>query len=327
MGDRLTELVAELRDHLPGAVVLDEPLCAHTSYRVGGPAAVWAEARGDDDVVRVWQLCRARGVPLAVLGNGSNTIAPDAGFEGVVLHLGTGFGRVVDADADHVWAEGGTLLEALARAVQARGRRGCEWMFDIPGSVGGALVMNASNTDGGMDQLVERARFLDATGVVRELPAAELGLAYRHSRFCAGTEIVLGALFRIGPAAAVAEIEAETQRIRQTRWQKFPLEHPNAGSVFKRPPGRYAGQLIEQCGLKGLRVGDAQVSPKHAGFIVNLGQATAADILELTRQVQRAVAAQTGVELQLEQKVLASCLDPGGQIAAAPGALIPERPG
>ena len=325
MVDWRAELVDELRGRLAGSVVLDEPLRAHTSYQVGGPAALWIEAAGDDDVALVWQRCQVRGLPLAVLGNGSNTIAPDAGLDGIVLHLGAGCSGIVDVDADHLWVAAGALLESLALAALARGRSGCEWMFDIPGSVGGALVMNAGNNDGAMDQIVARARFLDASGALAERPAGELDLRYRHSRFADGREIVLGGLIRLGPPAPAAAIEAAMQRIRQTRREKFPLEYPNAGSVFKRPPGHFAGQLIERCGLKGQRVGDAQVSPKHAGFIVNLGHATAADIVTLAQQVRRTVEQQTGIVLELEQKVLTGCFGPGAQIDGAPGALVMER--
>jgi len=304
--NQIDELLARASERLRRAAARDVSLAEHTTYRVGGPAALWIEATTEADVVESVELCRLLSLPLALLGNGSNVIAPDAGVDAVVLKLGRRFAAVRDAGDELLFAEAGALLEAVSAAALERRRSGLEWMVDIPGSVGGATLMNAGNNEGEMKAVLSRVRFLDRSGAVRELPVEALDLGYRQSRFKGSDEIVLGATFKLGPFDSDAAISERMQAQRDTRRRKFPLEHPNAGSVFKRPPGDYAGRLIETCGLKGLREGDAQVSTKHAGFIVNLGQASAADILALAHSVQERVAATTGVSLEMEQLQLAA---------------------
>ncbi len=301
----LETLLARLPPDLRQRARRDVSLAEHTSYRVGGPAALWLEAGSEAEV----QVCCAAitelGVPLALLGNGSNVIAPDAGIEGVLLKFGAPFAAIATVDADHLDVQAGAVLAQVAERALELGRSGLEWMVDIPGSVGGAVLMNAGNNEGEMQAVVERVRFLDARGELREVPVADCELDYRHSRFKGRGEIVLGARFRLGPVDDREAIAARMQAQRTTRGSKFPMGLPNAGSVFKRPTGHYAGQLIEQAGLKGLRVGDAEVSTKHAGFIVNRGQASAADILGLIALVQRRVLDHAGVQLEPEQIPLA----------------------
>jgi UDP-N-acetylmuramate dehydrogenase len=298
---RFDELLENLSERARGCARRDVALRDHTTYRVGGPAALWFEVGAERDLIEIVNGCRERAIPIALLGNGSNVIAPDAGIEGVVLKLGRRFAALRDLGDDLLYAEAGALLEAVSAAALERRRRGLEWMVDIPGSVGGAAIMNAGNNEGEMKAALTRVRFLSADGEVRELAVDQLDLGYRHSRFKGSGEIVLGATFRLGAPDSEQAINARMHEQKVTRRRKFPMEHANAGSVFKRPAGDYAGRLIEVCGLKGLRVGDAQVSTKHAGFIVNLGAASSADIIGLAHEVRRRVEAETGVALELEQ--------------------------
>ncbi|MFH1812238.1 MAG: UDP-N-acetylmuramate dehydrogenase [Pseudomonadota bacterium] len=297
------------------------PLAEHTTYRVGGPAALWIEPASDDEVLAICQACATCDAPLALIGNGSNIIAPDQGLDAVLLKLGGAFARIVDLDDDHLYVEAGAVLGRVSEHAQALGRSGLEWMIDIPGSLGGAVLMNAGNNEGEMRAVVERVRLLDDQGVLRELPVADCDLSYRHSRFKERGEIVLGAVLKLGPADDSAAIAARMQHQKSMRWGKFPMEFPNAGSVFKRPPGHYAGKLIQDAGLMGLRVGDAEVSTKHAGFIINRGQATASDILSLIAEVQARVRDMSGVQLEPEQIALRARVP-----AAFRSRTAPERP-
>lgn len=299
--DRVEAFVEQAEGRLAGCLRRSVCLSEHTSYRIGGPASVVIEVAAEQDVATVLQLCRALQLGLAVLGNGSNVIAPDAGLDGVVLRFGPAWAAIERRGERHLFARSGAILAELSQSACQAGRRGCEWMFDIPGSIGGALRMNAGNDQGEMKAIVRSVRCMDLRGRVRELSVDELEMDYRHSRFQHSGEIVLGATFALGEVDDSAAIFDRMQQSKQTRWSKFPMEWPNGGSVFRRPSGHYAGKLIQDCGLKGLRVGDAQVAEKHAGFIVNRGQATAADLLELIRQVQDRVFERFGVRLEMEQ--------------------------
>lgn len=314
----LEQLTANLPAPLRARAQRDIPLAQHTTYRVGGPAALWLEACADDEVAQVRGHCLALGVPLAVLGNGSNVIAPDQGFDGLVLKLGSPFAAIRRLDEDRCYVEAGALLSQAAEAALSWQRSGLEWMVDIPGSLGGAVLMNAGNNEGEMRVIVDSVRFLDERGEQRELPVDELAMGYRASRFKDSQDILLGATLKLGAIDAVDAIATRMRQQRETRGRKFPMEYPNAGSVFKRPSGFYAGKLIEDCGLKGLRVGGAQVSPKHAGFIVNSADASAADLLALVRQVQQRVHARFGVELEMEQVVLGARIPGASRSSTGP---------
>lgn len=299
---RLDSFLASLPNKLAQKIQRDESLAKHCTYRVGGPAALWLELDDEATLALLAKTCTQQQLPLAVLGNGSNVIPDDNGFAGLVVHLGPRFCQITQVDSDHLYAQAGALLAQVSKQALALGRSGLAWMVDIPASVGGAMVMNAGNNEGQIAHVVSAARFVDENGQIHERAVDALDLAYRYSRFKKNPqERVLGATFRLGPVADKAEIHAAMRAQRETRRAKFPMQYANAGSVFKRPPGDYAGRLIQASGLKGLRVGDAQVSEKHAGFIVNLGGATATDIKNLIAQVQRRVQADSGVLLQPEQ--------------------------
>ena len=271
-------------------------LAPFTSFRVGGPCGCLFTAPGPESARRILRLCSEEGIPLLLLGNGSNLLVSDRGIPGAVLRLSGG-----DIRFHHgrVTCPAGVPLKTLCRAARDHGLSGLEFAYGIPGTVGGALFMNAGAYGGEMSEVVTGAVAADSVGNRRELTAAELELRYRHSRFMEEGLLVLEAELQLTPDDPQA-IHGRMEEFMRRRREKQPLEYPSAGSFFKRPPGHYAGALIESCGLKGFAVGGAQVSEKHAGFIINRGGATSADVKELARQVMRRVLESTGVRLEPE---------------------------
>ena len=301
--ERLAELKKRLEEGCPGLELReDEPMSRHTTFRIGGPAALMALPRTVGEAKAAVKAARALEVEPFFLGNGSNLLAADGGYPGFVVKLAGDFDQIREVNRG-LEAGSAVLLSRLSNALLGRGLTGLEFAGGIPGSVGGAVIMNAGAYGGEVAQVLESATFLDESGEVRTLPAPECGFGYRKSVFSDRKCLILKARFHLeqgGPAA----IKARMEELAAKRREKQPLEYPSAGSMFKRPPGHFAAALIDQCGLKGLTVGGAQVSEKHAGFVVNRGGATCADVLELVRQVKEEVLRQTGVELEMEVKVL-----------------------
>lgn len=278
-------------------VQVDVPLARLTSFRIGGPAAAVAAVEDAAQLMAALEACRENGFPFCVLGNGTNVLAPDEGYAGLVLRLRPEAPRF---DGRRAVCGAGTPLSALAKACLGRGLAGLEALAGIPGTVGGACAMNAGAYGAQLsDVLVSVLALRD--GRVEEIPVRAGDMGYRKSPFAAPGCIVLAAACALteddGSAAARMEAFARARR------EKQPLSLPSAGSVFKRPEGHFAGALIEQCGLKGARVGGAEVSALHAGFIVNRGGATCADVLALMTRVQDAVFARTGVRLEREVRL------------------------
>ena len=240
-------------------------------------------------------------MPVLLLGNGSNLLVRDGGFRGLAIRLGKGFSSIERKD-NCLYAQAGALLSTLARQALEASLTGLEFAQGIPGSVGGGVYMNAGAYGGELGQTVDFVRVLDG-GNVRDLPGAEMNFSYRHTRAMEEQWIILGAQFRLTPGDP-KEIEAAMRDFAARRKEKQPLEYPSAGSFFKRPTGHFAGALIEGAGLKGLTVGGAQVSEKHAGFLINIGGATASDFLELMRQVQARVMEKYGVTLEPEVRIV-----------------------
>jgi len=298
--ERLEKL---LRERCPALELrTDEPMSKHTTFRIGGPAALMALPRTVGEAKAAVKAARALEVEPFFLGNGSNLLVDDGGYPGFVVKLAGDFDQIREVNRG-LEAGSAVLLSRLSNALLGRGLTGLEFAGGIPGSVGGAVTMNAGAYGGEVAQVLESATFLDESGEVRTLPAPECGFGYRKSVFSDRKCLILKARFHLeqgGPAA----IKARMEELAAKRREKQPLEYPSAGSMFKRPPGHFAAALIDQCGLKGLAVGGAQVSEKHAGFVVNRGGATCADVLELVRQVKEEVLRQTGVELEMEVKVL-----------------------
>ena len=293
----------------------NEPLAAHCTFKIGGPADVFALPETEEQLCRVIALCKEQGVKYYLLGNGSNILFEDAGYRGVVidtmaLKMGIGFleqvahpgaapGEVYDA----VVAGAGLKLSSLCTAALEDSLTGLEFAYGIPGTVGGAVYMNAGAYGGEMKDVLTTVRYLAAEGEVREVPAAELDLRYRHSIFEENSGCILSAQFHLQPGNA-ADIRAKMDELMAKRVEKQPLDKPSAGSTFKRPAGAFAAALIDQCGLRGYRHGGAAVSDKHCGFVVNLGGATCADVLALCDEVHAIVKEKTGYDLEKEIRVV-----------------------
>ena len=280
----------------------EEPMARHTTFRVGGPARLMAFPRDKKEIKAAVRAADQMGVVPFFLGNGSNLLVADEGVEAFVIKTG-GLDQTREVNR-RLRAECGIPLSRLAVAALGRGLTGLEFAHGIPGSLGGAVVMNAGAYGGEMVQVLTAVTYLDKHGQEHTVPASECSLTYRHSMFTDHPEwLVLEAEMELEQGDA-EEIRAKMEDLAQRRKSKQPLEYPSAGSTFKRPEGHFAAALIEQCGLKGLTVGGAQVSEKHAGFVINRGGATCADILKLTEQIKETVLRETGVTLELEVRTL-----------------------
>lgn len=276
-------------------VEVDEPMAAHTSFRIGGPADFFVTA-ATEQIAPVTALCREMNIPVLVLGNGSNLLVSDEGITGVVLQPTA---EEIQADEEYIAASAGVSLGKLCLAAWEHGLSGLEFAYGIPGSVGGGVYMNAGAYGGELADVLEDVTALTDSGEVVVLTKDQMNLGYRRSVFMEQPLTVLKATFRLKADDPVA-IRARMDDFLSRRKEKQPLEYPSGGSFFKRPLGHFAGALIEQCGLKGLTVGGAQVSEKHAGFIINIGGATCADVMELCRLVQQRVLETYGVRLERE---------------------------
>ena len=275
----------------------------HTTFRIGGPADLFLRPRSAAQAAALAAQARALGVPVLFLGRGSNLVVADEGFRGAVVTLEEAAGEGPRLAADGlVDCPAGVNLAALCKFAAAQGLSGLEFAYGIPGSLGGGVFMNAGAYGGELGQVVEQVDFWDEEGRPHTLAGAALGFSYRHIWFAGHPGcLIAGARLALRPGDP-AEIAAKMEEHLRARREKQPLDYPSAGSAFKRPAGAYAAQLIDSCGLKGLRVGDAMVSEKHAGFIVNCGRATCADVRELVEQVRAAVQARTGYLLECEIK-------------------------
>ena len=282
-------------------ILENEPMSRHTTFRVGGPADVLFLPESEAQLIQGMSIAREAGVPWVVIGNGSNLVVRDGGIRGLVIALGEGMAAIVrTGDTLTAWA--GASLARVAAYAQASGLAGLEFASGIPGTLGGGCAMNAGAYGGQLSDVLIDARVL-LNGEARTLTVDEMPMGYRTSLPLRKGGIVISARFALIPDAP----EVIAQRMRELnarRRDKQPLNYPSAGSTFKRPEGYFAGALIEQAGLKGRSVGGAQVSQKHAGFIVNTGDATATDILTLIRVVQDAVEARFGVRLETEVRIL-----------------------
>lgn len=285
---------------------LHEPMSRHTTFRVGGPADVMVLPRRAD-LPQVIRLCKKQEVPYNIFGNGSNLLVGDQGIRGVVIKIS----KVMDTlsipeDGRGAWeitAEAGVSLARAANFAAAQGLGGMEFAAGIPGTIGGAVVMNAGAYGGEMADLIRSVSVLTKDGIQKELMNGELGFGYRTSCILKEEYLVLAAVLRLSRKEPT-EIEARMKEIRQQRTEKQPLTYPSAGSTFKRPQGNFAGKLIEDAGLAGYQIGGAQVSRKHCGFIVNCGDATAADIRALIEAVQDKVYRQFDIRLEPEVKMV-----------------------
>lgn len=304
--DWYTELDRRIAVELPElAVAAEEPMSRHTSFRVGGPARRMAFPGSGAELAGLLALAEACGARPLVIGNGTNLLAPDEGLDRLVIDTSAGLNRVEPgAEPGTVAAEAGASLARLADFACKQGLTGLEFAHGIPGTVGGAVCMNAGAYGGEMKQVVSGVSVLFPEEGIRSLTGEEMSFGYRRSLLTDHPKAVaLHAVFRLTPGDPEA-IRARMRELMDRRRASQPLELPSAGSTFKRPEGHFAGTLIDQCGLKGLTVGGAQVSEKHAGFVVNRGGASCADVEALIAQIQKQVLDQTGVTLEPEVKII-----------------------
>lgn len=299
----------ELKEKLQALLELEgfpcrfmEPMSSHTTFRIGGPAAAYVCPSGETELKTVLSFCRREKLPFFILGNGSNLLVSDAGYEGVVISTTEGLTRL-EAEGERIFASSGQLLSRTAKRALKEGLTGLEFAAGIPGTIGGALVMNAGAYGSEIKDVLEYARVMTPEGEILTLGPKELKMDYRTSCIPAMGYTVLDACFHLKKGNR-DEIEAYMNELSLKRREKQPLQYPSAGSTFKRPKGHFAARLIEDAGLKGFTVGGAQVSQKHSGFVINRGDATAADVMELCRQIRERVKTQFDVELEMEVKTL-----------------------
>lgn len=293
---KLTEWMPEER------VKKEEPMRLHTTFRVGGPADLFVSPNSVEEVRKVTALCREEGVPYYIMGNGSNLLVSDQGYRGVIIQFYKEMNDI-SVEGTLLRAQAGALLSAVANRALSESLTGFEFAAGIPGTLGGACVMNAGAYGGEMKDVLKAVTVLTQEGEVLTLSNEELELGYRTSVIARKRYIVLEAEIALSEGKK-EEIQAVMDDLKERRITKQPLEYPSAGSTFKRPEGYFAGKLIQDAGLCGFQVGGAQVSEKHCGFVINKDHATAAEIAELIRQVSEKVEAQFGVKLEPEVKRL-----------------------
>lgn len=294
--ERLNQIMGEQE------IRLLEPMASHTTFRAGGPADFYLSPASLSQLISVVNLCREETMPYFVIGNGSNLLVSDKGYHGVMISLEKGFQECF-AEGDTIRAGAGMTLYKIAREARNHSLAGFEFAAGIPGTLGGAIVMNAGAYGSEISHVLKEAKVLTPKGQVLTLSVDELEFGYRTSCILKQGYIVLEGVITLTKGDQ-EQIKARTEELSLLRRTKQPLEFPSAGSTFKRPPGRFAGQLIEQAGLKGLQVGGAQVSEKHGGFVINKNHATADDIMKLCQEVQKRVKDVHGIDLELEVKTL-----------------------
>jgi UDP-N-acetylmuramate dehydrogenase len=283
-------------------VLCDEPLKEYTSFKIGGPADYLLFPKTNEEVSRLIKLCREEKIPLFVLGNGSNLLVTDEGFRGAIIQLYRSFNGI-SIDHNRMTAQAGALLSQVASAAAKASLTGLEFASGIPGTLGGAVFMNAGAYGGEMEQVVRRVTAVDMEGNLYEFTHDELDFSYRHSMLQVQQMVALDVTMELQEGDQT-EIRRVMFELNKRRKEKQPLEYPSAGSTFKRPHGYYAGKLIMDSGLAGYRVGDAMVSEKHCGFIINVGSATCSDVLKLIDHIQKVVYDKYQVKLEREVKVI-----------------------
>ena len=302
MNKEFLDLAEQLKSSVSCTVRLNELMSGHTSFKIGGPADILVLPESIEQLREVLKVVKETVVPLTLLGNGSNVLVRDKGIRGIVIKLGNMLRHFYEAEDLLVFGSGYSLALASYKAMEC-GRTGMEFAVGIPGSIGCAVYMNAGAYDGEMQNIVNCVKVMDLQGNERVLTAEELNFGYRKTSLQNSGLIVTEVTLKM-PSGNKDEIKSKMDDFSHRRISKQPLEMPSAGSMFKRPPGYFAGTLIDQAGLKGYTVGGAQISTKHAGFVVNVGGATAADVLQLIKDVQTKIKAGVGVELQPEVLVI-----------------------
>ena len=294
--DKLNNVIAK------DSILIDEPMSRHTTFRVGGPADFFVTPKAKEEVRDVIRICKEAGMPYYIIGNGSNLLVSDAGYRGVIVQIYKEMNEV-KVEGDLVKAQAGALLSGIAAKALGAELSGFEFASGIPGTIGGACVMNAGAYGGEMKDVLESVTVLTGEGEIIELGRNELEFGYRTSVIAKKGYIVLGAVLKLERGDG-EKIKTYMDELKEKRVTKQPLEYPSAGSTFKRPEGYFAGKLIQDADLRGFQVGGAQVSEKHCGFVINKDGATASDVMELMRQVSDKVYDKFGVRLEPEVKRL-----------------------
>lgn len=298
-----TDILGKLQDIVgSGNVVSDEPMRKHTTFRIGGNADIFVRPESKEQIAEILRLCRSQEVPYFILGNGSNLLVGDKGFRGVVINIMDNMNDI-KVDGGIIKAQAGAMLIKVSRVARDNSLTGLEFASGIPGTIGGAIYMNAGAYGGEMKDVVIQVTAMDAYGEIYTFGADELEFSYRHSVIQQRALIVLDVTMKL-EAGDQKSIDDRMSELAVARRTKQPLEYPSAGSTFKRPEGYFAGKLIMDAGLRGYRVGDAQVSEKHCGFVVNRGNATADDVMKLIDDVKAKVSEEYDVVLEPEVRMI-----------------------
>ena len=302
LNDKYQKLAEALTEQFKDALILtEEPMKSHTTFRIGGPADIYVEP-DYPSIIPLIQYLKEQDVPFTMIGNGSNLLVSDKGIEGVVISLGKKSSDIT-IDGDKMIVQAGAMLSTVANTAADNGLTGLEFASGIPGTIGGAVYMNAGAYGGEMKDVLESVLVLTEDYKQKVMTPEELELSYRHSSLMENGGYVLSAVIKLQPGDK-SEIKAKIDDIRAQRTAKQPLNYPSAGSTFKRPEGYFAGKLIDDAGLRGYSVGGAQVSEKHCGFVINKDKATAADVLKLMNDVDDIVYEMFGVHLTPEVRII-----------------------
>ena len=287
-------------------IFINEPMSKHTSFKIGGPADIFVKASEISQIENVLKVCREKSIPLTVVGNGSNLLVRDKGIRGIVLKNCMNQYRIEKNDEGaEVYVDAGVLNAVLAQALMKEGFTGFEFAAGIPGTVGGAIFMNAGAYGGEIKDIIEETTFIDLEdgNKIKTISKQEQDFAYRHSIFENSKAIIIGAKFKL-KNGNIDDIKEKMNANLLSRKDKQPIENPSAGSTFKRGDGFITAKIIDECGLKGFCVGDAKVSEKHAGFVVNTGNATAKDVICLIEKIKVEVYKKTGKQIETEIKII-----------------------
>lgn len=296
------KIMADILSAVPGiSVKINEPMCNHTSFKIGGPADVFVAPGSEDELLGAVKYLKENNIPYTVTGNGSNLLVSDGGIRGCVLCIGKNFSHLSCID-DTIYASSGTLLSRIASLALENSLTGFEFASGIPGSLGGAIVMNAGAYGGEMKDVIVTTKYIDTDGTIKKCTRTEHEFLYRKSRFGNG-EIIISSSIKLQKGNPV-DIRNTMNDLAFRRKDKQPIELPSAGSTFKRPEGYFAAKLIDDAGLRGYRIGDACVSEKHCGFVVNMGNATFDDVMSLINHIKEVVYSKFGVELEPEVKII-----------------------
>lgn len=297
------ENLGHIAADLGSKVLFQEPMSKHTTFKIGGPADLFVTVHNRIALQKLIKAANDAQIPFLAIGNGSNMLVKDSGIRGLVIALDDEFQKIRLLDKDRIECGSGATLAGLCNFAKDNSLSGLEFAWGIPGSAGGAAFMNAGAYGGEMKQVLVSCKHMTTAGEIAVLSGDELQLSYRKSAYSTNQAIILSLTLQMQKGSQ-EQIMITMEDLLNRRKSKQPLEYPSAGSVFKRPEGNFAGTLIEQCGLKGKRIGGAMVSPKHAGFIVNDGGATCEDVLRLIEFIQNTVLRQTGVALECEIKTI-----------------------